>query len=272
MYEFDPSMFPFDHLSVSSIRTYLSCPARWRARYLWKQRDQTNGPMLLGSAAGAAEAQSDFDWMENGEPMSTEGVLDHYSDEFDLRANDEDIAWGKDVPGTLKDRGAAALRVYHETVLPTMANPVAAERHIEIEFDDVPWKFVAYPDVETEDGLIIDRKMTARRFGMGKVRSDIQSTAYLACRAAEGNPASGFEFHTMVRTAKDPVAEAIPVTRTAAQVDRFWGQVYGIAGEIAWRIETDRWHGAPIGAWDCAPSTCGHWDDCEFGGLHARVA
>lgn len=267
---------PVDHLSLSSIRKLRQCPEAWRRRYLEREYEPPNGPMTLGKAAGAAEAQSDHTWIESGEPLDTEQVLDAYSDEFDLAAA-QDVDWRGEKPEKLKDSGAGALRAYHRDVRPEMAAPVDAEREARVvvessEQAEIPEiEFVAYLDVETEDGLVIDRKVTGRKWSQEKADSDDQAAAYMAMRRAEGNPAEGFAFDTMVRTQK-PYAERLATSRTDEELDFFLAKITGAAEEIAWRIETERWDYAPEGAWYCGESSCGYWDSCPAGGLLRRRA
>ena len=266
------SDLPVEHLSVSSIRTLRQCPTRWKRRYIDRQYEPPSGPMVLGKAAGAAEAQSDHTWIESGEPLDTDAVLDSFSDEWALAAS-EDVDWKGEKPAALKDSGAAALSAYHRDVREEMATPVEAEREIrvDVEGEDRSVEFVAYLDVETEDGIVIDRKVTKSKWSQAKADGDAQVTGYLAGRRAEGNPAEGFAFHTMVRT-KNPYAEPIPTQRTDEQLDHFLLDILGAAEEIEWRTLHDQWSYAPDGAWWCSSGFCGYWDSCPAGGLLRRKA
>ena len=96
--------------------------------------------------------------------------------------------------------------------------------------------------------------------------SDLQPTAYLLARRAEGQPAPVFRYHTMVKT-KSPYAEVVPTVRTDVQLDAFTGRVYRIAAEMQWRLETENWAGAVPGSWWCSHRMCGFWDTCPMGGL-----
>lgn len=260
-------MLPVDHLSVSSIRTLRMCPERWRRRYIQRDYEPPNGRMMLGKVFGAAEAQSDHVWIESGDPLETDQVLDAYADEFDLAAS-EDVDWQGEKPAVMKDSGAAALRAYHPTVseLPT---PVEAEREIRMDVEGV--NFLAYLDVEREDGAVEDRKLTARKLSQENADADPQPDAYLAARRAEGEPAERFVFDTAVRV-KQPYALRIETHRTDEKLDSFLGQILGAAEEIEWRTETDNWSYAPPGSYWCSETGCGYWDSCPGGGLLRRKA
>jgi hypothetical protein len=224
--------------------------------------------MTLGKAVAAAEAQSDHTWIESGEPLETDAVLDAYSGEFELAA-EEDVDWQGERPALIKDSGVGAIRSYHRDVRPHMAAPVDAERESRLDIshpDGSDVEFVAYLDVETEDGIVIDRKVSKQKWSQQKADDDGQPTAYLAARRAEGAPATGFQFHPMVRT-KQPYAQSVPTERTDAQLDDFLARILGAADEIEWRAETDNWSYAPDGAWWCSAKSCGYWDRCPGGGL-----
>jgi hypothetical protein len=255
-----PPELPVDHLSLSSINRLRKCSESWRRRYVEREYEPSNGPMTIGKAAGAAEAQSDHTWMESSAPLDSEQVLDAYSDEFDLAAA-EDVDWKGEKPEKLKDSGAGALRSYHRDVRPISAAPVEAEREARLDIEGV--EFVAYLDVET--------KVTKQRWSQEKADEDPQATAYLAVRRAEGNPASGFAFDAMVRV-KQPYSERVPTERTDEQLDHFLLDVLGAADEIEWRMQTDHWSYAPPGAWWCSESMCGYWSACPGGGLLRKRA
>lgn len=268
---------PIDHLSVSSIRTLRQCPERWRRRYVEREYEPASGPMVIGKAVGAAEAQSDHDWMESDEPMSTADVLDAFADEWEVAAA-EDVDWREEQPAALKDSGAEALRAYHDSLIPETPKPIAVERRAEldVEGEGVEVGFVAYLDLEVTGGVVIDRKVTQQRWSQAKADDDLQATGYLAARRAEaeslgGEPATGFAFDAMVRTRK-PYAERIPTERTDEQLDAFLGMVTGAAEELRWRTESGNWSYAPDGAWWCGEKFCGYWSSCPAGGLLRRRA
>lgn len=304
----DPRGFPLEHLSVSSLQLYLKCPEKWRRRYLLHERESSTGAMLVGTAGWAAEAVH-YHRTIDGRPLEEADVLDVYSDEFDLQAElaaaRSGVDWQGEKPGTWKDQGAGAVRAYHEQVAPQVL-PVSVERQFRLRFPGVDWTFVGYIDLEAlrvaelEHGAPVpigrvpgsrpgDVKIAGKRWtkavgpkpGKGQpdtrprvpiddVHADVQVTSYLAARRAEGDPASGFDFHVATRT-QSPVAEVIPTSRTDAQLDQLLRDVWAIAAEIAWRTELDHWHGAPFGAWWCSPRSCGFYSSCRYRGAFAQV-
>lgn len=268
---------PVDHLSASSLSTFMRCPEKWRRRYVCREYEPPSGNLILGSAAHAAETQSDADYMESGAPAPVEAVLDHYAAEFDHEvAEAEDVDWGDHKPGALKDAGAGALTVYHRRIVAEMPKPIAIEREARLILDD-DLDFLAYMDLETEDGTTVDRKFAGRAWSKGREAHELGATSYLAIRRAEAErdgvePSGRFAFHIATHGTKNPSAEVRETTRTDAELDHFIARIYDTAEEIEWRLETDNWAFAQPSDPLCGEKYCGYWDDCLGGGKAKRLA
>jgi len=264
-----PRNLPVAALSLSAIGTLRKCAYKYKLRYVDHLYEPSTAPQLLGKVFGAAEAQSDHEWIDSGAPLDVDQVLDAYSDEFEF-AKGGDVDWKGEQPEQVKDSGVGVLRIYHATVA-ALSAPIEAERKFRLEIEDVP--FVGYIDVEREDGAVEDRKLIKSPMSQDSADSDQQVSAYLAGRRAEGNPATGFVFDTAVKATKtlQPRAQRVETDRTDEQLDQFLLGVVKAADEIEWRMETDNWSFAPPGAWWCGPS-CGYWDQCPAGGLLRKRA
>lgn len=260
-----PAQLPVERLSVSSLRLFITCPESWRRRYIEREYEPPNGKMILGSAAGAAEAQHYGTVIETGEGFTTERVLDEFSAEWEDRISREEVAWGSESAGELKDSGIAALDAYHTLVAPQIV-PVSVEREFTLSWPGLDWSLIGFMDLEEADGAVADLKMRGRKLSQADAAVDLQPTTYLYGRRAEGNPAPAFRYHTMVRT-KKPYAEVVPTVRTDRQLDSFADRVFSIAREIDWRAQNDVWSGAVPGSWQCSERFCGFWPTCPMGGL-----
>ena len=251
-----PAKLPVDHLSLSSLRLFAQCPEKWRRRYLEREYEPPNGKMILGSAAGAAESQHYATVIETGEGFTVERVVDEFDAEWEDRISREDVDFGRDKPGELKDSGVRALESYHTLIVPEVV-PVSVERELSLTWPGVDWNVTGFLDVEDADGNVRDMKMRGRRMSQKDADSDLQPDLYLLARRAEGQPAAGFVFDTMVRASK-PFAEAISTSRSEARLDRMTDRIFAVAREIEWRVEADQWTGAAPGTWFCG--TCSYMD------------
>jgi len=263
-----PTRLPgVDHLSVSSLNLLAKCPERWRRRYLEREYEPPNGKMILGSSVGAAEGRSYSQVIETGELFTLEQVQDEFSAEWEDRIVREEIDWGSEKPGALKDSGVAVLDQYHTVIAPTII-PVSVEREFRFAWPGLDWHFTGFFDLEEASDDISDLKVRGRRLALEDADVDLQPAAYMFARRAEGSPARNFNFHTMVRPpSRSPYAEIVTTGRTNRQLDAFGDRVLLAASELAWRAENDVWSGAVPGSWWCSERFCGYWNSCPFGGL-----
>lgn len=270
-----PARLPVDYLSLSSLRQFMRCPEAWRRRYIEKILEPPSGKMVLGGAAGAALAQHYGHQLESGVGLSTEALLDEFCSEWDDRIHREEVNWGSDSAGALKDGGVGTLHLYHKFVAnhPAVVKngrtiteatpaifPVSVEREFQLSWPGVQWCLTGFIDLEDADGLVRDYKATARKLPQRDADADLQPTVYLAARRAEGNPATGFRFDTLIRT-QQPKIEVVKTDRSDADLDRLTNRIFTLAREIEWRAETDTWSGAAPGTWFC--STC-RYHDCAL--------
>src|SRR5262249_10953525 len=143
---------PVTALSHSSMRTLYQCAMRWKFRYVDRLYEPPTGKMVRGSTFGAAETQSDHTWLESGDPLDADQVLDAYADEWSA-LDEGEVNWQDEKPIEIRDSGEACLRTYHEQLLPSMAAPIAVEREARVNVahpDGSSVEFVAYLDVETD--------------------------------------------------------------------------------------------------------------------------
>lgn len=259
-----PERLPVSSLSVSSVNTLRRCSLLWRFRYIDSVYLPATGPQIAGLAVGAAASASYQNEIDTGEKLPLPDVLDCYSDEFDELSNRQEVDWQDEKPGELKDSAARSLSVYCEKLAPQV-KPVAVERKFTLSFQGVQWKMVGYMDLETASGSIVDMKLRQRSMSPVEAGSALQPAAYLSARRAEGQPATGFEFHVLKR-GSNPAASVVATTRTEKQLDLFLCSIVDAAKEIALRAENDVWSPAPPGAWWCSQSACPAWRICPYGG------
>jgi hypothetical protein len=254
-----PVALPVEYLSWSSLRTFMSCPIKWKRRYLDKEPEPPSGKMLLGSAAGAALAQHYGRQIETGEGIPTEELLDEFSAEWEDRCSREEVDYERETPGELKDSGARALSMYHRVIAPTVT-PTSVEREFRLSWPGVEWTLTGFLDLEDDEGQVRDYKLTGRKITQPVADADLQATIYLAARRAERNPAPRLCFDAMVRT-KQPSISSVRTERTDAELDALTDRIFALAREIHWRTEYDVWSGAPVGTWFC--SYC-RYTDCPL--------
>lgn len=266
-----------DYLSASSVRLYLSCPEKWRRRYLLGEYEPSSGSVIVGNAVHKAEGQHYQHKLDVGRNLLVADVLDAYSDEFEYAKEEASdragIDWGEERPGRVKDSGARVLGLYHRQVA-RLVVPSAVERRFTVELPGVDWTFQGYFDLETGEGPVVDLKVRGATKGVvsaEEAAADVAVTGYTFARKAEGAASWPlFDFHSLVRAETCTPRHVLitPTKRSIEQLEAFERLLYRVATEIAWRTENDVWTPAPPGSWWCSDRYCGFWRSCPFGGAH----
>lgn len=260
-----PRTLPVPHLSWSSINTYLSCPERWRRRYLELEYEAPNQKMVAGKVVGRAVAAGYIDKIQSG-TINTELVSDTFETEW-AEAVDDDVDWEGLAPGQVKDQAAESLLVY----APMMAtvDPVTVEESFEIRFRDADWITLGYMDF-LDSSSIFDLKVSSRAKTQADLDNDGQATVYTLAKQVQGEGLKPFKWHAIKRPSpggRSPAtAMELVTTRTAAQTNNMLGRIALVAREIVLRTETGDWQGAAPGFWLCSATGCGYWNTCKFGG------
>lgn len=257
-----PEHLPVSHLSHSSLDLFARCPMAWKRRYVDKIQDPASGAMTAGGAAGYALAQHFARIIRGDEGMSEEELLSEYSDSMAYRQENEDIDWGTDSPGELKDHGAAALKHYYRYNAPDV-HPFAVERAFTLAWEGAPFTFVGRLDLEETDGAVGDWKLSDKRWGQSKCDQQLQPSIYMAARVAEGWPAPEFRYHILVRRA-NATSEILPTPRDNSRVlELLTARVFSVARAMEWRWLHDVWDGTgPDAAWLC--NKCGFRNECPW--------
>jgi PD-(D/E)XK nuclease superfamily len=263
-----PSGERLNHLSASSIAELHRCPEQFRRHRLLGEPRRTTGALHLGACLDRAIAAY---WRTRlptaaSMPLSLEETSDRYRHEWKRRLDEEgEIDWGDDDPATLLDRGVAALKIYlGDGGLGTMVEPQAVQRRLEHRLAPfLEWTLIAYLDLETLDGRVIDLK-AKRAFVSDKAAArDLQASCYLALREAEGRPAAGFAFHTLrVGSGEIAVKETL-ASRSPAELQGFWVRVAQAARTLVALFEEF----GPEEPWPFAATD--HWA-CDYCALHER--
>ena len=275
----DPAAFPLQTFSNNSLTTYWKCPYKWKLKNIDGKRERSGGPLIAGAAAGSAENKHFWSVFEDKAPLSVDDVADAFNDGWDAKVEEETdkagIDWGGDKPEDIRSTSQGALALYHEQHALKEPKPIAIEREAKLRITGMPWVFKGYLDREIEDPLsgqiVKDMKMSGKKADAKVPGTDTQVDSYLLLRRAEGNPAARFDFDRMVRT-QTPSVQIQPAVRSDTQLDAFLRRLLSTAGDIAMRVEYDKWEGAVPGSWYCSERWCGFWSECPFGGLAATRA
>lgn len=251
-----------DHLSYSSISSYLLCPESWRRHYILREKTPTATSLFLGSAvhntieAYVRNLGSDLPsiWQEQyAEQLQFEGV--------------DDIDWGTDTPEGLAEDGARILRAPKVAKLldeikanydPTRESSI--ERRVELRVPGVSVPVIGYVDIITKDGVPGDFKTAACMWSNDKATGDLQPLVYLAAlnQAGEHDHNWRFRFYVITKSSK-PDARVFETQRSATEV---LTNLFPTVQQVWQDIQADRFPKA-TNSWKCNPKWCSYYAACQ---------
>lgn len=260
-----------EHLSHSSMKMFLTCPEKWRRRYIEAEYEPTNANLLIGKAVGSGISAGYIGKMIAPEKQAEYQavMLDVTSDTFDKESQGQEVDWRDDSPGESKDRAIACTTVYADKVAPEM-HPETIEQGFEIQLPNVDWKVKGFLDiVGSLPGFLAklhDVKTVSK--ADNTLDEDIQATMYVASNYVRDGSLPSYAWHQIKKPLKTTPASVRILTtqRTATQVNNYLERVAQVAREIDWRNQTGNWQGAAPGSWACSEKYCGYWNSCRFGG------
>ncbi len=251
-----------DHLSYSSISSYLLCPRAWRYHYIDKIKTPRSTSLVFGSAF--------HDAIESYlEDKSKRPLLDWWGIRWHAESSDGDIDWGNETSETLQNQGVRMLSdpaiVAQIEAIEPMRNSDGApwiEANVSLRVPGVPVPIIGYIDLITADGIPCDFKTASRSWTQEQAEGETQPLFYLAAMNQCGLVPPGAQSlifrHYVFTKAKTPKLEVFETQRRVS--DLFW--LFDMIGEV-WRgIEAGVYPPNP-GTWKCSQRYCEHWAICR---------
>lgn len=247
-----------NHLSYSSISSYLNCGRNWKYKYIDKVPTTKSGEQFFGSVFHSVVEQ----YVVNRLPLAN--LWDtKWKAQLEIDAS---IAWGDNSPENLFNEGIRILS--NKEVLNTLhlikplveADGPVIEKKIELRVPGVPVPIVGYIDMIAQDGIPVDFKTSSRSWDLKKAQAEMQPTFYLAALnqlGYKGNPQNQFRHYIFTKT-KTPQVQ-IWETRRSLQ-DMFW--LFQLIREVWQGIQKEVFTPNPT-TYLCDPKWCAYWKDCR---------
>lgn len=257
-----------EHLSYSSISSYLMCGRAWRYHYLDKVPAPSSGAQVFGNAAHRTIES----YIEQGAP-----ILDLWHEswkkQLELSVNGVKYDERKDESEhSLCNLGVKMFSDPDTIALVDSLKPLVIEEKpqielkIELRVPGVPIPIVGYIDMIEQDGVPCDFKTSARSWNQDQADSEMQPTFYLAALNQIGHYLPGsdsksmaFRHYVFVKT-KKPQVQIWESSRTAA--DLFW--LFGLIRDVWQGISTGVFPPNP-GTWKCSARHCEYYMICRGG-------
>lgn len=247
-------MIELQHLSYSSITTFLSCAANWKFKYLDKLPTFSSPELVLGTAVhnsveafllGKGELTENY-------PAAWESALEKDKDK---------IFWGTDTPEQTYNEGLRLLShaSVSDGIKKLTGEKIKIETKVELRVPGVPIPIVGYIDVITPDGIPGDFKTSRASWSQVKAQDSIQTLFYLAALNQAGVKDHSWTFrHYVIVKTKTPQFQVLEHAHKPAEL--FW--LFGMIGNVWKAIETGVFPENPT-TWLCNPEYCDFYKSCR---------
>ena len=231
------------HVSVSSLQTYLKCPAQYEHRYVRRTPVENRpGALAFGSAVHAALARyySALRDVVSSAPQLSVPTADELAQTFRdawQRETESDppllLGENETVDG-LTDIGTTMLAVFAAQVVPPAA-VTDVEMPFAVEVDEDGTRLVGVLDAVTrdEDGAfkILEHKTASRRWTPDRLASDLQLTAYSLAAPLLGLGDAAVDVQLLLKTRR-PSFEVLHASRTDSDRRDLVATVAGVTKAI----------------------------------------
>lgn len=240
-----------EHLSFSSISTYISCPRAWKFKYIEKQPKTTSSALAFGSAFHEAVEKyviktTDLNiftlWSEAWAEHSKTVTLDE-GDTFESLQN-EGI------------RMFSSPKVMYE--INAIQSPRSIELPVTLTVPGVPIPVIGYIDIVTADGTAGDIKTSKSKWPEDKAKNSLQPLFYLAAmQQMKISSSMKFRHYVFIKT-KEPNTQVIETEFKSSQILFLFSLIQNV-----WKsIDAEAFHESPDG-WMCSETYCDFWKLCR---------
>lgn len=245
-----------DHLSYSSITSYLECPENWRRKYIAKEPTRSTPALVFGSAFhGAIEEQ-----LTTGKK-----ALEAWPYSWGRALEKDTVDWGLDTPEQHLNEG---LRILGHAAVGSAIDGLKArqdeqgvmvERKVELSVPGVPVPVIGFIDFIAADGVPCDLKTSKTSWSADKAADSLQGLFYLAALNQAGHAWHNWRFrHVVFVKTKEPKVQVIETLHKPSELF------------FLFRVVRSVWQGIESGSypfnpssWKCGPSYCDFWGQCR---------
>lgn len=249
-----------EHLSYSSISSYLACARNWAFKYVEHQPTFGSPDLTIGTAVhGTIEGYLRQTTLENS-------MTDFYKSAWDEAILRGEVFWGNETPESAHNEGLALIA--HKAIVDGVNglkvardadNRAMIEEKVELHVPGVPVPIVGYIDIQTADGVPGDFKTSARSWTQDRAQNETQSLFYLAALNQAGRTVPEWKFrHYVIVKTKTPQWQVFEHVHKPGEI--FW--LFGMIANVWKGIEAEVFPENPTG-WKCSPAYCDFWQKCR---------
>ena len=255
---------PIEHLSYSSVSSFLTCGKAWKYRYVDKVQAAPSPTLLIGSAV--------HDTVEEIVRCRTLGIEEPDPAEFCAQTAAERLEKEPAINNTPEAENvkSEAVRVATAPLILSAIRLLRAkvddagpmiERKVTLEIPEIDVPVIGYIDIILSDGTPADFKTASKAWTQEKAEAELQPVFYLAAMGQCGMPVNWNFKHLVMVKNKVPKFQTFEHHHKPDELFRLVGKIQSV-----WRsIDSGNFLPAAPGSWKCSPKYCDYWKLCQEG-------
>ncbi|QDU96530.1 RecB family exonuclease [Lignipirellula cremea] len=262
----DDSSGLLDYVSPTRLNTWLSCPLKFKLRYVEGIKEPTSSSLFLGKRVHDG-LEFFYRHRQDGDHLSATDVAQHISESWDEAVAAEDMQFPSfDDEAVLKRQTIGLVEAYLDTRDANEGIPVAVERPLECPLvdpetgEDLGMALFGFVDLvlESQAGLtIVDFKTAARSSAPLEISHEVQLSCYAyAFRHVFGATEQELQIRSLIKT-KTPKVET---HRYPARGDAHFRRLFAVIRAYLDDLQSNRFVYRP--GWTCSM--------CDYRETHCR--
>lgn len=255
-------MIPIEHLSYSSISSYLTCGKAWKYRYIDKIQTPSNLTLVTGSTV--------HDAVEKLIEKRTLGIYDADITEFASQRFRERLCQAEIDENTPEAENAKndVLRLVSDPYILSEIKNITAkvddngpmiERKVTLEVPEVDVPIIGYIDIILSSGTPADFKTSSKSWTQERAEAELQPVFYLGAMGQCGIPVNWDFCHLVMVKTKKPKFQMLRHHHEPAEVFKLFRQIQDV-----WQsMNAEIFMPAAPGSWKCNPKWCDYWAMCQ---------
>lgn len=247
-----------NHLSYSSITTFLDCGRNWQYKYIEKLPTKSSPALVVGSAFHAT--------IENFIANNHQGdLISIWGEAWEKTLVGQNVFWGLDTPEQHYNEGVKMFSNQGiidsiKSIKPAVdANGPKIERKVELHVPGVPIPVIGYIDCILDNGTPADFKTSKASWSDSKASDSLQSLFYLAALNQAGENSHNWTFtHLVFVKTKEPKFQKLTHIHKASEL--FF--LFEIIGRVWRAIESESFTINPT-TWRCGSTYCDFYAKCR---------
>lgn len=255
-------MIPIEHLSYSSISSYLTCGKAWKYRYIDKVQTPSSLTLVTGSAVhDTVEEMIRCRSLGIEEP----DIAEFAASAFTGRLEHENL--DRNTPEAESAKNEALRLVCDDDICKGLSGIFAKvdeagamiERKVTLEVPEVDVPIIGYIDIILSSGTPADFKTSSKSWTQERAEAELQPVFYLGAMGQCGMPVNWDFCHLVMVKTKKPKFQMLRHHHEPAEVFKLFRQIQDV-----WQsMNAGIFMPAAPGSWKCSPKWCDYWAMCQ---------